>query len=130
LLPSPESVTIEEDAMTKKIMVIDDDPIIVKYLVTLFSDNGYETCSASDGIQALETVKTECPDLITLDLEMPQEWGPRFYRKLSKDQSLRKIPVIVISGLAGDHAVKDAVAFIKKPFDPDKLLGIVKKTIG
>ena len=45
--------------MAKKIMVIDDDPIIVKYLVTLFSDNGYETCSASDGIQALETVKTE-----------------------------------------------------------------------
>jgi CheY-like chemotaxis protein len=116
--------------MTKKIMVIDDDPIIVKYLVTLFSDNGYETCSASDGIQALESVKTECPDLITLDLEMPQEWGPRFYRKLSKNERLKKIPVIVISGLAGDHAVKDAVAFIKKPFDPDKLLGIVKKTIG
>jgi CheY-like chemotaxis protein len=130
LLPSPESLMIKEDAMAKKIMVIDDDPIIVKYLVTLFSDNGYETCSASDGIQALETVKTARPDLITLDLEMPQEWGPRFYRKLSKDESLKKIPVIVISGLAGEYAVKDAVAFIKKPFDPDKLLGIVKKTIG
>jgi CheY-like chemotaxis protein len=121
---------IEEDAMAKKIMVIDDDPIIVKYLVTLFADNGYETCSASDGVQALETIKTASPDLITLDLEMPQEWGSRFYRKLSKDEELKKIPVIVISGLAGQHAVKDAVAFIKKPFDPDKLLGIVKKTIG
>ncbi|MBI5590399.1 MAG: response regulator [Deltaproteobacteria bacterium] len=116
--------------MAKKIMIIDDDPIIVKYLVTLFSDNGYETCIASDGIQAMETVKTTIPDLITLDLEMPQEWGSRFYRKLSKDESLKKIPVIVISGLAGSHAVKDAVAFVKKPFDPDKLLGIVKKTIG
>jgi CheY-like chemotaxis protein len=124
------SPTIEEDAMAKKIMVIDDDPIIVKYLVALFSDNGYETCSASDGVQALETVKAACPDLITLDLEMPQEWGSRFYRKLSKDESLKKIPVIVISGLAGQHAVKDAVAFVRKPFDPDKLLGIVKKTIG
>jgi CheY-like chemotaxis protein len=116
--------------MAKKIMVIDDDPIIVKYLVTLFSDNGYETCSASDGIQALENVMTACPDLITLDLEMPQEWGSRFYRKLSRDENLKKIPVIVISGLAGQHAVKDAVAFVRKPFDPDKLLGIVKKTIG
>jgi CheY-like chemotaxis protein len=116
--------------MTKKIMIIDDDPIIVKYLVTLFSDNGYETCSASDGVQAMEAVKTACPDLITLDLEMPQEWGSRFYRKLSKDEELKKIPVIVISGLAGQHAVKDAVAFVRKPFDPDKLLGIVKKTIG
>jgi len=116
--------------MAKKIMVIDDDPIIVKYLITLFSDNGYETCSASDGVQALETVKIVRPDLITLDLEMPQEWGSRFYRKLAKDEDLKKIPVIVISGLAGQHAVKDAVAFIRKPFDPDKLLGIVKKTIG
>jgi CheY-like chemotaxis protein len=130
LLITLQTSTIEEDAMVKKIMVIDDDPIIVKYLVTLFTDNGYETCSASDGVQALETVKTASPDLITLDLEMPQEWGSRFYRKLSKDEELKKIPVIVISGLAGQHAVKDAVAFIKKPFDPDKLLGIVKKTIG
>jgi len=116
--------------MAKKIMVIDDDPIIVKYLITLFSNNGYETCSASDGVQAMETVKTTSPDLITLDLEMPQEWGSRFYQKLSKDETLRKIPVLVISGLAGQHAVKDAVAFVRKPFDPDKLLGIVKKTIG
>ncbi len=116
--------------MSKKILVIDDDPIIVKYLVTLFADNGYETCSASDGAVALDIVKAENPDLITLDLEMPQEWGPRFYRKLAKDETLKKIPVIVISGLSGQHAIKDAVAFIKKPFDPDKLLGIVKKSIG
>ena len=116
--------------MSKKILVIDDDPIIVKYLVTLFADNGYETCSASDGAVALDIVNAERPDLITLDLEMPQEWGPRFYRKLVKDESLKKIPVIVISGLSGQHAIKDAVAFIKKPFDPDKLLGIVKKSIG
>ncbi len=116
--------------MSKKILVIDDDPIIVKYLVTLFADNGYETCSASDGAVALDIVNAERPDLITLDLEMPQEWGPRFYRKLVKDETLKKIPVIVISGLSGQHAIKDAVAFIKKPFDPDKLLGIVKKSIG
>ena len=116
--------------MSKKILVIDDDPIIVKYLVTLFADNGYETCSASDGAVALDIVNAERPDLITLDLEMPQEWGPRFYRKIVKDETLKKIPVIVISGLSGQHAIKDAVAFIKKPFDPDKLLGIVKKSIG
>lgn len=116
--------------MPKKIMVIDDDPIIVSYLETLFQDNGYETCTASDGLQAMDVVQRERPDLITLDLEMPNEWGSRFYRKLSKDQELRKIPIIVITGLAGQHAVKDAVAYIHKPFDRDKLLGIVKQTIG
>ncbi|MEW6258838.1 MAG: DVU0259 family response regulator domain-containing protein [Thermodesulfobacteriota bacterium] len=116
--------------MPKKIMVIDDDPIIVSYLETLFQDNGYETCTASDGLQAMDVVQRERPDLITLDLEMPNEWGSRFYRKLSKDPELRKIPIIVITGLAGQHAVKDAVAYIHKPFDRDKLLGIVKQAIG
>jgi len=43
---------------------------------------------------------------------------------------LRKTPVIVISGIDGDHAVRDAVAFVKKPFDPEQLVGIVKNTIG
>jgi CheY-like chemotaxis protein len=75
-------------------------------------------------------VRREKPDLITLDLQMPGEWGPRFYRKLRKDAQLKNTPIIVVSGIDGDHAIKDAVAFLAKPFDPDKLLGIVKKTIG
>lgn len=116
--------------MAKKILIIEDDPVMVKYLEALFTDNGYETCSAGSGLEGYEFVKRERPDLITLDLQMPEEWGSRFYRKLSKDRELKKIPVIVISALDGGHAVKDAVAFIRKPFDPDKLIGIVHSTIG
>ncbi|MBI9082446.1 MAG: response regulator [Desulfobacterales bacterium] len=116
--------------MPKKILVIDDDPVIVKYLKAVFSDNGYETCSASSTTEGLEVVRKEKPDLITLDLQMPREWGPRFYRKLRQDKTLRDIPVIVVSGIDGDHAILGAVAFVKKPFDPEKLIGIVKNTIG
>lgn len=116
--------------MAKKILIVDDDPVILKYLTTLFGDNGYETCLASDSNRALEVLKAERPDLITLDLQMPGEWGPRFYRKLMKEEELKDTPVIVISGIAGQHAVNKAVAYLPKPFDPDKLLGIVKKTIG
>ena len=117
--------------MAKKILVIDDDPIIVKYLKTLFDDNGYETIVAHDGIEAEDIVKRIKPDLITLDLEMPKEWGPRFYRKMVKNEERRDIPIIVISGISDPkHAIKDAVAVIRKPFDEDKLLGIVKRTIG
>ena len=116
--------------MAKKILIIDDDPVIVKYLETLFQDNGYKTCSAGSSMEGLELVQQEKPDLICLDLQMPGEWGPRFYRKLRKDKTLRDTPVIVVSGIDGDHAIKDAVAFLAKPFDADKLLGIVKKTIG
>ena len=116
--------------MAKKILIIDDDPVVLKYLSTLLQDNGYETCSADSSKQAMEMAKNEKPDLITLDLEMPGEWGSRFYRNLRKDKKLRDTPIIVISGIDGDHAVKDAVAFLAKPFDAEKLLGVIKKTIG
>jgi len=116
--------------MAKKILIIEDDPITLKYLDSLFSDNGYDTCSAKDGIEALDVLKKEKPDLVTLDLQMPEEWGPRFYRKMMKDKEFKKTPVIVISALDGDHAIKDAVAFVRKPFDAEKLIGIVKRTIG
>ena len=116
--------------MPKKIMIIDDDPTVVRYLQAVFSDNGYATCTALSTSEALELVRQEKPDLITLDLQLPDEWGPRFYRKLRKEKDLKDIPIIVISGIDGDHAVKDAIAFIAKPFDPEKLIGIVKNTIG
>ncbi len=118
-----------EQTMTKKILVIDDDPIIVKYLVNLFRDNGYETCAAADGKTAYDVAVEEKPDLITLDLDMPEQWGPRFYRRLSKNAALKDTPIIVISGIDGDHAIRKAVAFFRKPFDADKLIGIIKKTI-
>ncbi|MDH3827575.1 MAG: response regulator, partial [Desulfobacterales bacterium] len=55
--------------MPKKILIVDDDPAIVKYLKAVFSDNGYATCSASSSMEGLDVVKTEKPDLICLDLQ-------------------------------------------------------------
>lgn len=114
----------------KKILIVDDDPNIVDYLTTLFQDNGYNTVAARNSKEALETAKKEIPDLITLDLEMPEEWGPRFYRKMSQEKTLKNIPVIVISGFSGsDHAIGKAVASLTKPFDRNELLEIVKDTL-
>ena len=117
--------------MAKKILIVEDDQIIVKYLKELFENNGYETIIAYDGTEAEDAVKQN-PDLITLDLQMPKEWGPRFYRKMRKSKELKDIPVIVISGFWKDpkHAIKNAVAVFSKPFDEDKLLSTVKHTIG
>jgi CheY-like chemotaxis protein len=114
----------------KKILIVDDDPNIIDYLTTLFEDNGYSTFSARDVKEGLEMAIKEIPDLITLDLEMPEEWGPRFYRKMSQEKALKNIPVIVISGLSGgDHAIGKAVAYLSKPFDREELLKIVKETL-
>jgi CheY-like chemotaxis protein len=116
--------------MSKKILIIDDDPNIVDYLVSLFEDNDYVTCSAGNAQDGLEIAKKEIPDLITLDLEMPGDWGPRFYRKMSQEKELKNIPVIVISGLSGsEHAIGKAVANITKPFDREELLRIVRETL-
>ena len=108
--------------MSKKIMIVDDDPAIRKYLETLFTDNGYEICVAIDGKKAVDVYKDENPDLITLDLEMPEEWGPRFFRKISKSKGFNT-PVIVISGLSSTkYSIPKAAAIFGKPFDAQKLV--------
>ena len=117
--------------MKKKILVIDDDLNIRDYLVSLFNDNGYDAYIAGDVKEGIKEAKKIKPDLITLDIEMPGEWGPRFYRQLSQDPELKNIPVIVISGLSGhQYAVVKAVASLSKPFDRNELLKIVKETLN
>ncbi|MDY0274172.1 MAG: response regulator [Desulfomicrobium sp.] len=117
--------------MAQKILIVDDDPNIVTYLEDIFQDAGYATCKATDGADALAVVREEKPALITLDLEMPKEWGPRFYRELTQDEEHKSIPVIVISGLAGNkYAIPKAVASFTKPFDRDELLKVVKDVLG
>jgi len=117
--------------MKKKILVIDDDLNIRDYLVSLFNDNGYEAYIAGDVKEGIKEANKIKPDLITLDIEMPGEWGPRFYRQLSQDPKLKNIPVIVISGLSGhQYAVVKAVASLTKPFDRNELLKIVKETLN
>jgi DNA-binding response OmpR family regulator len=114
-----------------KILVIDDEPHIVKYLTTFFQDNGYETCSAPNGEEGLKVLLQEKPDLVTLDLQMPNETGTRFYRNLMKEKEFKATPVIVISGIPGRHlAVSKPVGVFEKPIDRDALLEVVKRTIG
>ena len=108
--------------MTQKIMIVDDDPDVTKFLDIMFRHNGYETCIATDGKKAVDVFLKEKPDLITLDLEMPEEWGPRFFRKISKSKGFNT-PVIVISGVSGrEFSIPKAKAFFAKPFDADEVL--------
>jgi len=115
----------------KKILIIEDDPAVSDYLKTFFEDNGYAAFTAANAQSGYDLAKQEQPDLITLDIELPDEWGPRFYRKLAGDKNLKNTPLIVISGLSGNkYAVTKAVASLSKPFDRNELLKIVKETIG
>ena len=120
----------EDKPMPKKILIVDDDPDITKFLDVLFRHNGYETCIAVDGRQAMEVFMKENPDLITLDLEMPEEWGPRFFRKISKSKGFHT-PVMVISGLSGrKFSIPKACAFFAKPFDAAEVLQKVREVLA
>lgn len=117
--------------MAKKILVIDDEPHVVKYLTTFLEDSGYETCSAANGEEGMKVLESEKPDLITLDLQMPGDTGTRFYRNMSKSKEFKDVPVIVVSGIPGRHlAVKKPVAVFEKPIDRDELLETIRSTIG
>jgi len=119
-----------EGAMSKKILVIDDEADVRTFLTAVLKKHGYETITAADGVEGLRMARQEKPDLITLDLQMPNNTGTDFYRKLIKDKELSKTPIIVVSGLPGRHlAVSEPVAVFDKPIDPDEFIEVVEKAL-
>jgi len=122
----------------KKVLVVDDEPDIVTWITTIFEDNGYETISAENGIEAFEKAKSEHPDLITLDITMDKESGVKALRHLQESEETSGIPIIIVTGISPDmkrfidrsSKVQMPVAFLEKPIDKDELLKIAKEAIG
>lgn len=117
--------------MAKKILIIDDDPEILIYLKELFQDGGFATVTASNGVEGLDKVVAELPDLITLDMDMPEKGGTLFYAAMRKDEAVRDIPVIVVSGVGPrPPALKKGVPVISKPIDSARLMQLVEEILG
>ncbi len=81
------------------VLVIDDDPDFVAYVKTVLEADGISVATAYDGEHALEQVRKDPPDLVTLDIQMPRKTGVVFYRQMKSEERLRAIPVIVVTGL-------------------------------
>ncbi len=119
----------------KTILVIDDEPDTVVYISSLLEDNGYATMSAKDGSEALEKINTGLPDLITLDITMPEKSGVRFYRDMKENDAWKNVPVIIITGISKDFEkfistrsqVPPPDGYLSKPIDRDDLLKLVEK---
>ena len=117
--------------MSKRILVVDDEADVRAFLTAVLKKRGYQTLTAVDGGEALAITNAEKPDLIILDLMMPGQTGTDFYRNLTKDKELSRIPIIVVSGLAGRHlALREPVAVFDKPIDPDLFGAAVEKALG
>ncbi len=121
----------------KKILVVEDEKDIQKYLTTLFEDNGYDCITADDGIAGLDVAKSEKPDLITLDIAMPNQTGVRTFRKYKEMEELKDIPVVIVTGVGDSMQIFFAKlkgfskpeGFMNKPIDEQELLNIVKDLI-
>ena len=128
----------------KKILIVDDEPDVVGYLEMLLQDHGYTTVSAADGNEALELVRSERPDLVTLDISMPEASGTRFYRELKGDAELGDTPVLIVTAVTGyggdpygyekflsrSRLVPPPEGFFPKPIDRDRLLAEVDQLLA
>jgi len=106
-----------------KILIVDDEPFNVDYLEQELEDMEFDTIAATNGLEALDQVKAEAPDLILLDIMMPLMDGFEVLSKLKSARGTRDIPVIVISAMSDmDSVVKGielgAEDYLPKPFDP------------
>jgi CheY-like chemotaxis protein len=124
--------------MAKKILLVEDEDIMVDLLQRKLSKEGYEVFVARDGEEGLKRMREmdPKPDLILLDIIMPKMGGFEVMEEMAKDESLKNIPVIVISNSGQpvelDRAKKLGAKdwLIKTEFDPKEVLEKVKKQIG
>jgi CheY-like chemotaxis protein len=118
----------------KTILIIDDEPDTLTYFSNLLQDNGFDTVVAENGDEALKKVRAAKPDLITLDITMPETSGVRCYRELREKEEWKSIPVIMITGISEDfrgfissrRQVPPPDGYLTKPVNEGQLLEMVR----
>ncbi len=121
--------------MEKKALIIDDAPGIIHYLETQLGKSGYMVISAENGKAGLQKVKSEIPDLIILDVILPELNGSVLCGVLKFDEQFKKIPVILLTVKDKDRdkeigRMVRADAYMTKPFDMAELKKIIRNLIG
>lgn len=105
--------------MAKKILIIDDEPDSIGFIRCVLEDHGYNNVSCLSSVAALDTARAEKPDLILLDLFMPEKGGILVFKELKEDPALERIPVVIMSGMPRFTGV-DVSAFIGKLIGPSR----------
>lgn len=119
----------------KTVLVVDDEADVLTFISTLLEDNGYRTILARNGQEALEQVEKALPDVVTLDITMPEKSGVRFYRNMRENDAWKAIPIVIVTGVSTDFRrfistrkkVPPPDGYIPKPIDSDKLVAKVNE---
>lgn len=118
--------------------MVDDDPDARDFFVTVLEDHGFATVSARDGNEAMDRLAEERPDLVTLDITMPEKSGVGVYRGIKENEAYKDIPVIIITGVSDDfkrfissrRQVPPPEGYLSKPVEPHELVGKVKELLA
>jgi DNA-binding response OmpR family regulator len=119
----------------QKILVADDDPEILTLLTMRLRQRGYEVLEAADGDKALEQARTKEPDLVLLDVMMPQKNGWEVARELKQDPKTKDIGIVILTAIGEKmneltSPLYGADAYIDKPFEFDKLEKTIAKVLA
>jgi CheY-like chemotaxis protein len=130
-VPAPAALPLEGF----RILVVDDEVDTLAYLAAVFADNGAATLEAQSGDEALEIIRREKPDLVTLDLSMPGRDGGEVFEAIRSDPAIASTRVCIITGrpelrrLIYDRDVRPPEGYINKPVDEKSLLLDVRKIL-
>ncbi|MGI9021690.1 MAG: response regulator transcription factor [Acidimicrobiales bacterium] len=122
-------------ALRTRVLVVDDDPVIVELLRINFEIEGFEVISASDGQEGLERAGADHPDVILSDIMMPRLDGLQLLTRLKGNPATAHLPVVLLSAKAQKAEVDQGLAlgaddYVTKPFDPMELLDRVNAALG
>lgn len=121
--------------MAKKILIVEDEPLIVKVLAIRLEGLGYKVVSAMDGEEGLDAVKKEKPDLVILDIGLPKIDGNTLCELIKTGADTKRTKIIMLTGkrLMGDMESSFAAGadlYINKPYEWQRLMGHIKDLIG
>jgi len=130
--------------MGKTILVVDDDPGVRLFNITVVEEAGHTAIEAENGEAGLSMAKQSPPDLIIMDVLMPRASGVKMYRALKTDPALQNIPIIVLTGIAkrsflksqqalaqfGGETVPEPTAYLEKPVSAETLSEWIHKMLA
>ena len=119
----------------KKILLADDEEDIKTVIKLYLESKGYDVVTSYDGLDTLDKVKAEKPDLILLDIMMPVINGFEVCKQLKADENTSHIPIVMLSAASHADSVEQAIEagavdYIMKPFEPPRVEAILKKILG
>jgi DNA-binding response OmpR family regulator len=120
--------------MAKTILIVEDEEAVRELEKFILEQQGYDVVEARDGLEGLAKAEFRKPDLILLDLMMPDVSGGRMFDEMKRHPTTTGIPIIVVTGKPDAHEMFDDTLgpnnVIMKPFEADTLLGRIREHIG